>query len=550
MTWDLSRTDWQKRITAGQSLMPDIPQLSPLAADAVRTFNGLRLPDVPGQPPLRDAAGEWFRELVAAMFGSWDGTERHIREAFVLVPKKSSKTSYSAALMVTALIVNTRPRAEYLLVAPTQEIALLAFRQAVGMIEAAPRLARSFRIQEHIKTITLKSSGAFLKIKSFDPKVVTGSKPSGILLDEMHVIAESPQADRVIGQLRGGLVSQPEGFLISITTQSERTPSGVFLSELRKARAVRDGKLSAPILPLLYEFHDGVDWRDQEKWWMVTPNRGRSITIERLVDDYDQAVAAGEHELRRWASQHLNVEVGVALATDRWAGAEFWEACAVDRLELADVLERSEVVTIGIDGGGLDDLLGLAVLGRCATTGRWLLWCHAWAHEIVLERRQQDAPRLLDYQRDGSLTVCQRIGSDVADVSRLCYTVWDSGLLDKIGCDPHGLGSIVEKIAEAGVPDDCIIGVSQGWRLGGAIKTLERRLAEQTLEHDGSAMMRWVVGNAKVEQRGNGAMITKQISGVAKIDPLMAALDAVTLMALHPAAKNGIDAFLSDPLVM
>jgi len=31
-------------------------------------------------------------------------------------------------------------------------------------------------------------------------------------------------------------------------------------------------------------------------------------------------------------------------------------------------------------------------------------------------------------------------------------------------------------------------------------------------------------------------LITKQVSGRAKIDPLMALLDAATLMGLHPAA--------------
>ena len=92
-----------------------------------------------------------------------------------------------------------------------------------------------------------------------------------------------------------------------------------------KARAVRDGSLQAPILPLLYEFPADVDWRDPATWHMVTPNNGRSITVARLVDDYRQAVAAGEEELRRWASQHLNVEIGMALLADRWSGADFWE---------------------------------------------------------------------------------------------------------------------------------------------------------------------------------------------------------------------------------
>jgi len=91
----------------------------------------------------------------------------------------------------------------------------------------------------------------------------------------------------------------------------------------------------------------------------------------------------------------------------------------------------------------------------------------------------------------------------------------------------------------AGIPEDRIVGISQGWKLNGAIKTAERRLAEGALWHSGSSLMAWCVGNAKVEPRGNAVSITKQAAGFAKIDPLMAAFNAITLMALNPAAAGG-----------
>ena len=183
------------------------------------------------------------------------------------------------------------------------------------------------------------------------------------------------------------------------------------------------------------------------------------------------------------------------------------------------------------------DLLGLAVVGRDKETREWLTWCHGWAHPSVLERRKDIAPRLHDFAKDGDLTLVKHIGDDVADVASICALIEARGLLDKIGCDPAGLGGITDALAEAEIPEAKMIGVSQGWRLTGAIKTAERKLAEGVLVHGGQPIMNWCVGNAKVEPRGNAVIITKQAAGNAKIDLLMALFNAVTLMSLNPATE-------------
>lgn len=541
---DLSCPDWAERLRRGESLIPAalrrIIDDSPLAARAVAIFNKLCLPDVPGTPRLAEAAGEWQRDMLRGLFADVDlGTgARLVREVFAMVPKKSSKTTAGAAIMLTALMLNVRPRAEFVIVAPTIEVADLAFRQAVGMIERDEVLSAKFSVQEHLRLIKYRPTSAFLKVKSFEARVVTGAKPAGVLIDELHVIAQMHNADRVMGQLRGGLISQPEAFMLTITTQSERQPAGVFKSELAKARAVRDGRLTAPLLPLLYEFPPEVEWRDPANWYMVTPNNSLSTSVERLIPDYHGAIEAGEEELRRWASQHLNVEIGLALLTDAWAGAQFWERGATT-LTLDTLIERSDAITIGIDGGGLDDLLGLVVLGRDRETRQWLCWTRTWAHEVVLERRKQMVPRLRDFERDGDLRIVERIGDDVHEVAALVRQLEDSGRLTKIGVDPVGIADLVDAIENvAGIPLDRIVGISQGWKLGGSIKTTERKLADGGLVHAGQPIMAWMVGNAKVEPRGNAVLITKQASGSGKIDTLMALFDAAALMVTIPAAHR------------
>jgi phage terminase large subunit-like protein len=98
----------------------------------------------------------------------------------------------------------------------------------------------------------------------------------------------------------------------------------------------------------------------------------------------------------------------------------------------------------------------------------------------------------------------------------------------------------------AGTAAEQVIGINQGYVLSGAIKTAERKLAEGTLLHGGTALMAWSVGNARVEPKGNAMLITKQASGNAKIDPLMAMFDAVELMLRNPASSVSVYELMAE----
>lgn len=548
--WNFACPDWEQRLRAGKSLIPDLPLDSGEAARAVGIFDKLRLPDVPDQPPMAQAAGDWQRDIVRAIFGSLIDGRRMVPSVFCMVPKKNSKTTGGAAITLTGFLMNARPRAEFVYVGPTQEVADLAFQQTVGMIEADEYLSTRFHIAHHTKTIQDRRNKARLKVKTFDMKVVTGSKPAFVLLDELHLMATINGAARVVGQIRGGLLPNPEGVLIMITTQSDEPPAGVFKAELQYARGIRDGRIkSGKVLPILYEFPEemqrGAAWREPENWPMVLPNLGRSIHLDRLIDDYEAAREKGEEEERRWASQHLNVEIGVALHTDRWLGADYWLGAEDKSITLDSLIADSDCIVFGIDGGGLDDLFGLAAIGRHKTTKVWRLWTHAWAHPDVLSRRLEIADRLHDFVADGDLTICDDPTQDFREVAALIARVRDTGLLpDKagVGLDPVGVTAMIDELAAHGIAGDQVVAVSQGFRLTDAVHGMERKLKDGTLLHAGSPLMAWCVGNAKIEQRGNAVIITKQASGKAKIDPLVAAFDAGKLMSNNPeAAGAGMD---------
>jgi phage terminase large subunit-like protein len=544
--WSTACPDWEERLLSGRSLVPDLPLFPEERDKAVRIFNRLKLPDVIGQPCMADAAGDWFRDIVAALFGAYDieTNRRMIQELFLEVPKKNGKSSYAAALMVTAMIVNRRPNAEFLLIAPTMEIAGIAYRQASGIINADQELRKLFQLQRHLKTITHRGSGATLQIKAADTDVITGSKSTGILVDETHVFAKKANAADIFVEIRGALAARPDGFMIQITTQSKEPPSGVFKSELAIARDIRDGLVILPRLAVLYELPerlaDDGGWKDEKLWPLVNPNLDRSVDKTFLKNALIAAEREGPEALALLASQHFNVEIGLSLRNDQWAGARYWQGAADPTLTLETLIARSDVAVVGIDGGGLDDLLGLAVIGRCKNTRDWLVWNRAWAQTDVLERRKEIVAKLRDFERSGDLVICETPTQDIQEVAEICERLRDAGVLPEkhaVGFDPVGVAAMVDELASRGIDGDQVIGIAQGYRLSGAVWGLERKLKDGTLWHAGQDMMAWCVGNAKIELRGNAVLITKQMAGKAKIDPLVATMDAAQLMARNPEAS-------------
>ena len=169
--------------------------------------------------------------------------------------------------MLTALIRNYRPEAELTLIAPTKDVADRAFRQASGSIRLDAKLSKLFHIQRHVRSITHRTTGAVLLIRAADTDVITGSKSTFTLVDETHVFADHSRAADVFLELRGALAARQDGFLFQITTQSKRSPAGVFRQELHNARDVRDGRLDLPLLPVLYEFPRAMlesdEWRER-----------------------------------------------------------------------------------------------------------------------------------------------------------------------------------------------------------------------------------------------------------------------------------------------
>lgn len=548
-TWSTACPDWAERIVERRSLIPFDPLFPSEAEAALDIFRDLRIVDVLDRPTFGEVGRQWIFDLVAAIFGAYDARtgRRLIRNFFELISKKNGKSTEAAGIMLTALLRNWRHSGEYYILAPTKEIADNSFYPAQDMVNADPNLKALLHVQPGLRKITHLNTGAFLKVVAADNETVSGKKTIGLLVDELWLFGKQAKAASMLREIIGGLVSRPEGFVIYLSTQSDEPPKGVFAQKLEEFRDIRDGKVTDPgSLGVLYEFPEkmikSAAYRDPKNFYITNPNLGLSVDPHWLIDQMAKEERAGKAELNGFLAKHLNVQIGMALRADGWAGAAVWERGYEKGITLETILERCEVITIGSDGGGLDDLWGIYVIGRERKTSKWLGWGHAYISPEGMERRKANETIYQEFIKDGDLTLVDSLPEDTYLVVELIQTIKDTGLLAAVGLDPANIGTLVDELAKIDISEDLknLIGIRQGVAQMGGIKTIERKLVDGTFRHGGQPIMGWCAGNAIVQPTATGIRIARDESGYGKIDPLMALFDAAQLMSTNPDAAVSV----------
>lgn len=576
-TWSTACLDWESRIINRQSLITFDPLFPSEVEAGMSLFNDMRMVDVPGRPTIKEVSLPWVFDLPRQLFGSYDPEtgRRLIRYFFQCVAKKNGKSTLAAATMVTALLRNWRDSGEFYILAPTKETADNSFFPARDMINSDPSLLKLLHVQASQRLITHKTTGAFLKVVAADSETVSGKKTIGLLIDELWLFGMRANAESMIREAEGGLAARPEGFVIYLTTQSPKPPSGIFDQKLQYFRDVRDGKIVDPeSLPIIYEFPKRMivskEHEKPENLYIPNPNLGKSVDPNYVFSKRAEAQRNGLASLIDFDAKFLNLQVGLSQRVDGWAGAQVWARGIEIGLTLDEILERCEVVTIGVDGGGLDDLLGVSVIGRERGTNRWLGWVHGLISTIGVFRRKANAEDYSKFKKAGDLTVFrfghedeEKIDDDpvlsglLADVAPanldpnalpldiqyvvdLVVRVRDLGLLAQVGVDAAGIGAIVDALAGVGVSQDAesLDAVRQGISLMNAIKTIERKLADRSFHHADQSLLAWCVGNLRVVPTRTAMMVARDEGGFGKVDPLMALFNAAHLMSLNPEASG------------
>jgi phage terminase large subunit-like protein len=165
------------------------------------------------------------------------------------------------------------------------------------------------------------------------------------------------------------------------------------------------------------------------------------------------------------------------------------------------------------------------VIGRTAKD-QYLVWSHQWISRQGFNKRSRTVP-YEEFQVAGELTVFDGGAADIKGIAELAQELAETNKLSMIGIDAYGAAELAEALQPCRAE---VVSVPQGWRLSSAISWVERRLAEGTLKHHGSRLLRLNVGNAVVTKVGNARSINKATAiGSGKIDGVAALLNAAAV---------------------
>lgn len=523
--------DWAERLKRRQAPMSvgRLPMRTKRAERLSWVFRQLRLADVEGMPEVGTLGNHvWVDQIGRAL---WGGDE--IREALVLTAKKQSKTSMASLLCCAAFLAFDVPNHPYTLLGPTVGSADFAFEQIVGALRADPELEALVMIRDYAREVEHRRTGSILRVKPASLGAVTGLKGS-VFVDELHVFGAMNNGQKLRQQLKGALAASPHARGLYVTTHSDVPPQGLFRTMLSYARDVRDGRILDPaFLPVTYEPWPGCDpWEDETVWPLILPSYPHISGPEFYRSVISEANAGGPKMIAEAKSQFFNIEIGTSEGVSEWGVAKAVRSLQRD-FDLAELLEKSDRVAVGIDLGGEGDLAALVVVGQAEGGGPMRAWARAWLTPNGYEANARAAKPILDELVDAGELELVESGEDVDAMLGLCETVRETGKLVGVGVDPAGAADLADALEGAGFVMDepgGIFGVGQtSFRLAPAVRTLERRVEQKRFLFARQRLISWAFDNVRKGQKGNAPSIEKAMA-VGRIDPVMALLDAVTVL--------------------
>ena len=460
----------------------------------------------------------WQAFIVWNMFGflNPDGSRRFTR-AYVEVPRKNGKSTFSSAVMLYGLIADGESAAQIYSAATKLEQAMMVFGESVRVCQNVGWLRDELSVNNSTNNRRIVYGQSIYRPLEWSPDKQDGLNTHFAVIDEYHAHPN----DGLYNVLRNSMGARRQPLLFTITTAGFNRESPCYKHRNYCASVLSGAIKDDALFSVIYTLDEGDDWTDSKNWAKANPNWGVSVYPRQLEQALTEAKEFVHKEVE-FKTKLLNVWTDTALT---WITDSVWMDCT----------EAGEVD--GICYGGLD----LASTGDfCAFSLYFPEYSaiRSWyflPSEAAYRRKDAAGASIRQWIADGQIIATDGNVTDYSYIKAKVIELAQQYDIKDIAFDRFNASQLVIDLQNEGLQ---MFPFGQGFiSMSSPTKELERLVKDAQLKHDGNPVTRWMMGNILLKSDPAGNIKIDKAKSGDKVDGPVSIVMALGT-AMQDAAKE------------
>lgn len=457
--------------------------------------------DYSGQPfvPM-----PWQERILRDLFGTFDDDGlRTYRDVYLEVPKKNSKTTFCAGLVLYFLSTAGTTGTEVYSAATARDQAGILFRAAQQMVLNSPSMAARFECIPSSKKIIKRSDPtSFYQAISADGDIHDGIQPALIVRDELHRW-RTRKALELNEILERGMITRQAMMAVDITTAGEVDESPLcwrrheYTEQIRKG-VFEDRRFYGRIWAADLSKHP---WDSKAARVQANPshedNGGYlkdSVLADLLVKAKNDPAAAVDYKryhLNIWGQRdEAAIDIEKWIATGGDVDLRAWPEYDVDLLiRKWGLLERP--CAVGVDAAWTIDLASvICSFPPHGADEKWRVLAFYFAPEDMLKAKElRDKVPYREWARRGFIQATPGESIDPREIEAKIRWACEMFDVAHVAYDPWNFRTTANLLTEDGLP---MIEVSQNFgKLSQPTKLLLGLYLDRQIEHGNNPVLNW-----------------------------------------------------------
>lgn len=438
-----------------------------------------------------------------------DSGFRRFRVAHLEVARGNAKSTMASSAGLYFLALDN-PNGNYIsAVATKKDQARIVLDSARAMAKKSSSYLRKTGVRVLAHTLVHQASNSLFRALAADSKSMDGMKDVLAICDELHAMDRD-----VFEVITSGMSKRKDSLVLCITTAGSDVHS-IGYSQSSFAKKVATGEfVDDSFFSAVYTLDEEDDWEDETVWIKANPNLGISVDIDSLRSKVEKAVVT-PGDVANLRIKHMNQWISEANA---FFDQNLWDKCANPNLKLENF--KGKQVRLGLDLASHIDITSIGLVFR--DKEKYYIFDKSFLPEDTVK----GAKNVLydDWVKNGHLVATkgaainyEYIQAELLNfgkehkVVECMYDAWNATETAQKLSDKMEMVKVAMNVANFSEP----------------MKKLDALMREGKLEHNGSPMLRWCLGNVVAKEDHNGNVFPRKSHEKLKIDPIVAILMAL-----------------------